>query len=173
MIPPIITTNLTFILVRVKTNDILYERKYLVKFWHVWKCFLISKVVLIDLWNFRTGRELSWISSFCIYGNTGSEKPSILARVARVTFHVLSWSQWLSALFFADAYFSGSLSISLWWYLVLQSIGRLKVQFHCLAIMLLAVIALNILYKLSIYIFVSLLWSWFNLGNWKKIFEVF
>lgn len=127
----------------------------------------VKWVVLVDLWNFRTGRELSLISSFCIYGNASSEKSTILARVVRVTsdgrmiFHVLS-------LRIAMPFSLEASSQTLQWCSVLQSMGQLKVNLGCLITMFLASIALNILCNLSIYMSDSLLWSWFISGNRKK-----
>ena len=128
---------------------------------------LVKWVVLVDLWNFRTGRELSLISSFCIYGNASSEKSTILARVVRVTFDGRVTSPVLSLLSAMPFSLEAS-SQTLQWCSVLQSMGQLKVNLGCLITMFLASIALNILYNLSIYMSDSLLWSWFISGNRKK-----
>lgn len=126
----------------------------------------VKWLVLLDLWNFRTGRELSLISSFCIYWKRKLRKVHNLGK----GFQSDIW--WRSGISSPPSIVTPlSLEASshiLQWCSVLQTMGELKVKFDWLVILFSAIMALNILCNLSIYNSDSLLWSWFNSGNRKK-----
>lgn len=134
------------------------------KFWHVWKCFLISKMSCANRFmECITEKELHFNSSFCVYRNISSENLTICARVSEWHFlSSLSLNDFL--MFWLPVSLEASLQ-TLCWCLGLQSMWQWKVKFGHLVTMLLAIIALNVLHKSSICMSDSLVWSWFNSGN--------
>lgn len=139
--PSIITSTLTFTLIRGKWRLMIFFNKENILFSYLKypidlfeNIFLQVKWVLIDLGNFITEKEFT-LKLWYLW-KYKLRKLIILARVVRVTFdgrvtfYVLPQSQWLSQL----VAMSISLEVSsqtFWWYSVstTQPMGQLKVKF--------------------------------------------